>query len=88
MVFVKDVLLEQKRAGRLGLAEQPWASQALHEDPMQELLENGYVKVRGDQCRWDLRHFFSNMLTQKGTAFLVPEDSSLAVRSFGRRIAV
>ena len=74
---MRDLLIIQKRGGRVGIAENPWSSRAWAQEPLQTLIhDHGYKLVRGDQCRWDLRSWTGG-LHRKSTGFLVPENSSL-----------
>ena len=77
LTLMRDLLIIQKRGGRVGIAENPWSSRAWAQEPLQILIhDHGYELVRGDQCRWDLRSWTGG-LHRKSTGFLVPENSSL-----------
>ena len=80
LVFAGRVLRAQAEGGRLGLAENPLTADSWPQQPFQDLIrERLYELVHGDQCRWDLRSWFTQLLNKKATGFLVPANSVLAV---------
>ena len=72
-----QILKRQLQRGRLAIAENPWTSAAWDQSPLAELLGEGYVKVRGDQCMFGLRNWMNKILHLKPTGFMVPAGSAL-----------
>ena len=75
--FVKEVGFIQKRGGRLLVGENPHTSSAFEQKPIEELLADGFVLVKADQCAFGLWGEIGYF--RKGTFFLVPKNSSLVV---------
>jgi hypothetical protein len=60
--------------------ENPWPSYAWQEDPLQDLISNGFVLLKADQCMYGLGKWLDEYVKgffKKPTGFLVPEGSSL-----------
>ena len=79
LTFARDILMKQLRAGRFGLAENPWSSLAWQQEPLQDCLRHGYVLVKADQCGYGLVNE-QGIPHKKPTGFMVPAGSTFERR--------
>ena len=76
-MLTRELMIIQRDAGRLAIAENPWSSLAWGLDMLMDLVGDGYELVRGDGCLFGLWSWLDEKLMNQSTGYLIPAGSAI-----------